>query len=187
MSIGVLRRTATVSFTVIGLLALPLLGGSASAAPSADGATSAGGAHAAPASDHRSAKVVPVARDLAIERYVALGDSYTAGPLIPWPRFDPVGCLKSTRNYPEYLSRELGLDDYTDESCSGAQTSHMTSEQSVPLGTNQPQFDALSADTDLVSVGIGGNDFGTFGNLVDSCPGFRDADPTGSPCREHYT
>ena len=31
--------------------------------------------------------------------YVALGDSYAAGPLIPLQRDDPWGCLRSTNNY----------------------------------------------------------------------------------------
>ena len=31
--------------------------------------------------------------------YVALGDSYAAGPLIPNPVL-PLGCLKSSNNYP---------------------------------------------------------------------------------------
>jgi hypothetical protein len=32
--------------------------------------------------------------------YVALGDSYTAGPLIPVVREDAPGCFRSTSNYP---------------------------------------------------------------------------------------
>ncbi|MQA25210.1 MAG: SGNH/GDSL hydrolase family protein [Micromonosporaceae bacterium] len=124
---------------------------------------------------------------LDIQRYVALGDSYTSGPFIPFLRLDPIGCGRSTNNYPSLLSQSLGLDDYTDVSCGGAATRHMTEPQAIPLGTNEPQFDALRADTDLVTVGIGGNDFGTFGNLVGVCPTLRESDPTGSPCREHFT
>lgn len=120
-------------------------------------------------------------------RYVALGDSYTAGPLIPWQRLDPLGCLRSTANYPHKLADALHTASYTDVSCSGADTTNMTTKQSVVLGSNAPQFDALSADTDLVTVGIGGNDFGVFGDITSTCPELRASDPTGAPCRDHYT
>ena len=36
---------------------------------------------------------------------------------------------------------------------------------------SKPQVDALSKKTDLVTVGIGGNDFGLFGDLTSVCPG----------------
>jgi lysophospholipase L1-like esterase len=120
--------------------------------------------------------------------YVALGDSYTAGPLIPLQRLDPVGCLRSTSNYPALLSLRLGLFwSYTDRSCSGADTTNMTNPQSVTLGTNPPQFGGLAANTDLVTVGIGGNDFGVFGNITSTCPALRASDPTGNPCQRHFT
>ncbi|WP_329064928.1 SGNH/GDSL hydrolase family protein [Amycolatopsis sp. NBC_01480] len=119
--------------------------------------------------------------------YVALGDSYTAGPLIPLLRLDPLGCVKSTGNYPAILAGKLRVDTYTDISCSGADTSDMTQAQSVLLGVNPPQLSALRADTDLVTLGIGGNDSGVFGTLVDTCPGLRASDPTGNPCQQHFT
>ncbi|GAB3491911.1 SGNH/GDSL hydrolase family protein [Amycolatopsis cihanbeyliensis] len=119
--------------------------------------------------------------------YVALGDSYTSGPLIPLPRLDPVGCVRSTSNYPALLAHKLRVHTYTDVSCGGADTGDMTSPQEVFLGPNPPQFDALRPHTDLVTVGIGGNDHGVFGSLVGTCPGLRAEDPTGAPCREHFT
>ncbi|OZM74612.1 GDSL family lipase [Amycolatopsis antarctica] len=124
--------------------------------------------------------------DDAVE-YVALGDSYTAGPLIPLLRLDPVGCAKSTSNYPSLLAGRLGVSRFTDVSCSAADTGDMTAAQSVPLGSNKPQLDALDAGTDLVTLGIGGNDHGVFGSIISTCPGLRDADPAGAPCREHFT
>ena len=119
--------------------------------------------------------------------YVALGDSYTAGPLIPLQRLDPLGCLRSTSNYPAQLAARLKVRTYTDVSCSGADTSDMTAPQSVPLGTNPPQLNAVGAGTDLVTVGIGGNDYGVFGRIISTCPGLRDSDPTGNPCQRHFT
>ncbi len=119
--------------------------------------------------------------------YVALGDSYTSGPLIPFQRLDPLGCLRSTQNYPSVVTRELDRTVLTDVSCAGADTGDMTQRQEVTLGYNRPQFDALRPDTDLVTIGIGGNDHGVFGSVISTCPGLRDSDPTGSPCREHFT
>lgn len=121
------------------------------------------------------------------DHYVALGDSYTAGPLIPLQRIDPIGCLRSTSNYPAQLALRLLVRSFTDVSCSGADTSNMTSPQSIPLGTNPPQFNALKPDTDLVTLGIGGNDSSVFGTLVGTCPGLRASDPTGNPCQRQFT
>ncbi|WP_236793671.1 SGNH/GDSL hydrolase family protein [Amycolatopsis sp. GM8] len=121
------------------------------------------------------------------ERYVALGDSYTAGPLIPLQRLDPLGCFRSTLNYPAQLALRLHTRSYTDVSCSGADTTNMTGPQSVTLGVNPPQLDALRPSTDLVTLGIGGNDYGVFGTLVGTCPGLRASDPAGNPCQRHFT
>ena len=78
------------------------------------------------------------------DSYVALGDSYTAGPLIP--NQDPAypGCLRSDHNYPSLIAPDLGLPAFRDVSCSGAQTKDMTSSQDVdPNPDNPPQFNAL--------------------------------------------
>ena len=44
----------------------------------------------------------------AAPNYVALGDSYAAGPLIPNPVL-PLGCLKSDNNYPHLAAPSIGL------------------------------------------------------------------------------
>ncbi|MFC4000317.1 SGNH/GDSL hydrolase family protein [Prauserella oleivorans] len=122
----------------------------------------------------------------AFEHYVALGDSYTAGPLIPMLRLESLGCARSTGNYPTLLALRLRVRSFTDVSCSGADTTHLTRPQTT-LGTNPPQLDALRPGTDLVTLGIGGNDDSVFGRLVGTCPGLRESDPAGAPCREHFT
>lgn len=103
--------------------------------------------------------------------YVALGDSFSAGPLIPDARNDASGCFVSTNNYPAYLADLLDVSSYTDVTCSGATTEDFSRRQVVP-GSRQPeaQLDALSAETDLVTVGIGGNDYGLFGSVL-ACAG----------------
>jgi hypothetical protein len=112
--------------------------------------------------------------------YVALGDSYVAGPFIPLPT-QPWGCLKSDHNYANLAAPRLGLA-LRDASCSGAETDDMTQTQGVWPEPNPPQFDRLAADTTLVTLGIGGNDIG-FSGLAQDC--FSDS-PQGSPCQDQY-
>jgi len=114
--------------------------------------------------------------------YVALGDSYTAGPLIPLQETDPLGCLRSDHNYPHLVAAALGVSDFRDPSCSGAETGDMTNAQDVDPGPNPPQFDSLDAGTQLVTVGIGGNDIG-FTEIAESC---ASPTPTGHPCQDRY-
>jgi lysophospholipase L1-like esterase len=114
--------------------------------------------------------------------YVALGDSYTAGPLIPNPVL-PIGCLKSDHNYPHLAAPSIGLT-LRDASCSGAKTDHMTNPQNVdPDGPNPPQFNSLDATTTVVSLTIGGNDIG-FSDVAQGCITLN---PFSTPCKNKYT
>jgi lysophospholipase L1-like esterase len=121
----------------------------------------------------------PASAAAATGRYVALGDSAAAGPLIPLPDLSSPGCIRSTANYPKLTAHQLGLP-ITDVSCSGAVTSDLSGAQSTPLGSVPPQFDALGADTTMVSVQIGGNDAGLVG-LALSCINLL-PDPFGTSC-----
>lgn len=113
-------------------------------------------------------------------RYVALGDSYTAAPFVPSVLLAN-GCVRSTNNYPHVVARTLDLTAFVDVSCSGAQTKDMFVSQLPGVG---PQLDAVTPDTDVVTLGIGGNDFGVFGTLVGFCTTLYPSDPTGAPCRD---
>jgi lysophospholipase L1-like esterase len=118
--------------------------------------------------------------------YVALGDSFTAGPLIT-PQ-DPAipGCLRSEANYPTLIAPDLRQPAFRDVSCSGAQTKHMTQVQDVdPDPDNPPQLNGLDGNTRIVTLGIGGNDIG-FSEIAKKCGELGLEDPQGSPCREHY-
>ena len=53
-------------------------------------------------------------------RYTSLGDSYTAGPLIPDLTGDPAGCARSTSNYPSRVAAAIHAASFTDVSCQGA-------------------------------------------------------------------
>lgn len=122
----------------------------------------------------------PAAR--AEPNYVALGDSFTAGPLIPL-QLPPLGCLKSSNNYPHLAAGDFGLP-LRDASCSGARTTHMENSQDVsPDPDPPPQFSALGPDTQLVTVGIGGNDIG-FSEIIRNCT--SRTSPNGHPCQDHY-
>ncbi|BDX34931.1 lipase [Mycobacterium antarcticum] len=90
--------------------------------------------------------------------YVAMGDSAAAAPLVP-PQAQPAGCLRSTNDYPSVLARHVEASAFTDVTCSGARTEHLASRsQSTLTGDVPPQLDAVTADTQLVTVTVGGND-----------------------------
>jgi lysophospholipase L1-like esterase len=118
--------------------------------------------------------------------YVSLGDSYTAGPLIPDQTGTPAGCLRSTNAYPSLTAAALGASSFTDASCQGAATINLTQPQSVPLGTNPPQFNSLSSSTTLVSMQMGGNDIDFLG-IIETCAEDSVTSPLGSPCEKQYT
>lgn len=112
--------------------------------------------------------------------YVALGDSFTAGPLIPL-QIQPFGCLKSNNNYAHLTARRLGLP-LKDPSCSGAETEDMTNPQGVTPGPNPPQLDSLGKKTRIVTLQIGGNDIG-FSEIAENC---MSDSPEGTPCQDRY-
>lgn len=99
-------------------------------------------------------------------QYVALGDSFSAGsgvrPLAPGA---PMICLQSARNYPHVVAAAIGAE-LRDVTCGGATTAHFSTPQypGVP-----PQLAALSPETDLVTVGIGGNDEMLFASTIALC------------------
>jgi lysophospholipase L1-like esterase len=124
--------------------------------------------------------------DAGPPHYVSLGDSYTAAPLVPSQTGSPAGCLRSTHSYPFLVAAGTGAATFTDVSCQGATTANMTHPQSVPLGTNPPEENALSVRTTLVTLQIGGNNIG-FSDIIIHCTTLSLTNPFGSPCKDHYT
>lgn len=96
------------------------------------------------------------------QRYVALGDSAAAvGSLDKLKPGSPAYCARAEDNYPSDLARRLGVAQFVDVTCASATTANMTEPQTGRLGEpSPPQFDALTADTDLVTITIGANDIG---------------------------
>jgi lysophospholipase L1-like esterase len=118
--------------------------------------------------------------------YVALGDSFTAGPGITPQDTATPGCLRSGVNYPSLIAPGLDTEVFRDVSCSGARTRHMTEAQDVdPDPDNPPQFSALDRGARVVTLGIGGNDIG-FSEVAVTCVELGVRDPNGSPCRDFY-
>jgi lysophospholipase L1-like esterase len=134
-----------------------------------------------------AALAVPAGAVASTGPYVSLGDSYTSAPLVPFPTGNPIGCGRSTNNYPSDVARVIGPSSFTDVSCGSATTANMTQSQSVPFGgTNPPQFNGLSSGDALVTVGIGGNDAGLIG-VAEECAQLDAFSPTGTNCKNHYT
>ncbi|MFG3203609.1 SGNH/GDSL hydrolase family protein [Streptomyces sp. NPDC048192] len=115
--------------------------------------------------------------------YVALGDSYSAGSgVVPIDTSNLI-CLRSTANYPHVLAARTGAR-LTDVTCGAAQTKDFTSSQYPGVA---PQADAVGADTDLITLTIGGNDNNTFIGAMLACgsAGLLSAGQ-GSPCKDLY-
>jgi len=119
--------------------------------------------------------------------YVALGDSWSADVFTTFPptsQFVPFDCAQSVSDYPHQVARALGVRRFRDATCGSATTAHMTHSQGLPLGgTNPPQFNRLSPTTDLVTIGIGGNDIG-LATAVETC---LSPVPFGTPCKDKLT
>jgi lysophospholipase L1-like esterase len=117
-------------------------------------------------------------------KYIALGDSYSAasGVLPPDPSAPPQ-CLRSTENYPHVIAEAVGAE-LTDVTCGGADTTDYFEPQYDGVA---PQLDAVTADADLITMTIGGNDSGVFINSIAQCgaAGLSTAGQ-GSPCKDQY-
>jgi lysophospholipase L1-like esterase len=100
--------------------------------------------------------------------YVAMGDSFAAGSLV-LPQTDLFTCARSAINYAGLIAQQVKPKAFRDVTCGSATTAHFANPQPGNVfGTAAPQYDALSKDTTLVTVGIGGNDIGLVGLAV-SC------------------
>jgi lysophospholipase L1-like esterase len=154
------RRSTALLITAGALAAASLALGAAGPVPAAhaDAGTAAGTVSTASSSP----------RGL---HYVALGDSYASGfGVAPYGASPVPGCLQSTTDYPHQVAASLGLR-LDDRSCAGATASNITRvPQSTGVGgaTAPAQANALSADTDVVTVSIGGNDLG-FSDVITNC------------------
>jgi lysophospholipase L1-like esterase len=91
------------------------------------------------------------------DKYVALGDSYSAGNGANSTNLD-WGCNRNTYAYPYLVSQQRPNTQLTFVACSGAVTGDVLNNQ----------VNAVTADTKLVTITIGGNDVG-FTSLIVAC------------------
>jgi lysophospholipase L1-like esterase len=132
------------------------------------------------------APAAPAAATVAAGPVVALGDSYTAGNLLPLDlTARPLGCARSTQAYPAQVASALKAT-LVDVACSGAGVQAMTGAEPTELGTNPPQLNALAPDDALVMLTLGGDDMG-FWSTLDTCMTLSVTDLFGSPCERHFT
>jgi lysophospholipase L1-like esterase len=89
-------------------------------------------------------------------KYVALGDSYSSGAGAG--SYTNSGCMRTNAAYPAVYAKSHDITDFTFVACGGATTSKV----------NSTQLKFLTADTDLVTITIGGNDIG-FGKVMQTC------------------
>lgn len=96
------------------------------------------------------------------QRYVAMGSSYAAGAGIGRLVAEtPLRCGRTDNNYPHLIAARMSLN-LVDVSCGGATTAHILGRwNELP-----PQLDAVTPDTKLVTVTIGGNDLNYVRNLM---------------------
>jgi lysophospholipase L1-like esterase len=117
---------------------------------------------------------------------VALGDSYTAGALLPVDAgAKPAGCLRSAKAYPVLVADAIGAR-LTDVACASAGVKNMTAAQPTYLDTNPPQLSALAPGDGLVLLTLSGDDMG-FLNVLRECVALSFTQPWGSPCQAHYS
>jgi len=94
--------------------------------------------------------------------YVSLGDSYSAGGGLPGAS---PPCGRGPAAYPSLLAQQAGLVASL-HACNGATTSDVLDRAQFP--GEGPQVGAVTADADVVTISIGGNDIG-FGPRIRSC------------------
>lgn len=117
----------------------------------------------------------PANLDTSIKSYVALGDGFAAAPYVGRTTSKD-GCLRAELNYPQQVATALGVTDFKDVSCIGATTKAITDSYRPPGAKRdvKAQLDAVTKDTDLVTITIGLSD----GDLLNSI--FRIC--TATPC-----
>lgn len=106
-------------------------------------------------------QIAAVQETLEGARYVAIGSSFAAGPMLPPPKPGaPARCGQSLNNYPTLLAERFGMV-LVDRTCSGATTDHVLG----PWDEIPAQIGGVTPDTRLVTVTVGGNDLSYIGNL----------------------
>ncbi|WP_217127514.1 SGNH/GDSL hydrolase family protein [Streptomyces sp. AC558_RSS880] len=113
----------------------------------------------------------------SVKHYVALGDSYAAGTGLS--QQTNAECRRSKGSYPSWIAETYKPAVFKDVTCGGATTRSLWNKE----GSAAPQVDALTQDTDLVTVTLGGNDLG-FSDVLTTCVLAGLTTREGTPCRD---
>lgn len=152
MNRALIGRIAAAATALVAAAVVVVPGSSARPDDAADGAAAS------------SRPVSPVARAASEPpvKYVALGSSFASGPGES-PNQGQL-CLRGDNNYPHRVAaaRELDLVDVT---CSGSTTANILDVPQRPAA-QRPQIDAVTPDTDLVTITTGGNDIDYIGRAM---------------------
>ncbi|MFE9835269.1 SGNH/GDSL hydrolase family protein [Streptomyces sp. NPDC005551] len=124
-----------------------------------------------------SAEAAGASAQGSVRHYVALGDSYAAGTGLP--QQTNAECKRSAGSYPSWIAETYKPAVFKDVTCSGATTRSLWNKQ----GSAAPQVEALTKDTDLVTVTLGGNDLG-FSDVLTTCVLAGLTTKEGTPCRD---
>ncbi|MFG2174002.1 SGNH/GDSL hydrolase family protein [Streptomyces niveus] len=152
--------------------------------------------------------LVPAGSAGAADQYewAALGDSYTAGVFVgdPQPALGDAsrdGCDRTTNAYPDVVDRELAEFPpgkpvrLTNVSCGAATIADIATAKQTPISPVEPpeggwpavapqtERAGLGDETDIVTIGVGGNSL-PFGGMLLKCLAEGVA---GKSCRDHYT
>ncbi|OPX16840.1 SGNH/GDSL hydrolase family protein [Gordonia sp. i37] len=152
MSRALFGRVATAVAALVAA-AVVVLPGSASVPSAAESTTVQTAAQRQPETSLSSAA--------APQKYVALGSSYAAGP----GGLDSIGnrCLRTMDNYPHQVAQAMNMS-LVDATCSGATTENILDRPQRFV--KQPQIDAVTPGTALVTITTGGNDIGYVQRLI---------------------
>jgi lysophospholipase L1-like esterase len=119
----------------------------------ASASTDDAGASTAPSTSAKAAKLAKG------DVYVSLGSSLASGFGIA---NQSTPCGRSDKSYAPIVAAKYGLQ-LVDVSCGAAVVPNVLDR---PQGANPPQIDAVTADTKLITIGLGGNDIGYNGTAL---------------------
>ena len=97
-------------------------------------------------------------------KQVSLGDSFAAVGSIKEIDRDNLVCANSSDNYPNQLAEMIGADEFVDATCGFAWSLNYSQPQL--LSFRPAQGEMVTADTDLVTYTLGGNDENGSGSIA---------------------
>ena len=123
-------------------------------------------------SEGSAVRLLPRVREVThhFNRYVALGDSFSAGPgasntPVPGNNVDGGDCFRTIGGWPQQLNNVIQAGQFEFSACTGLNTTQIRTQQVTAVNS-------LFGTPDLVTITTGGNDDNSFANVVKTCPYF---------------